>query len=537
MRRWTIGAAIAAATVLAIGLAGKFWVAPPLLRAYIAQAVTDSWTGTVEIDEVDFNWFGPTRLGGVSLRDDSGRLWARAQTITLSLDNWPGPKPVLRAVDADQVDLRAHFKDGICRPPLRPLPPDRAPSEFVDLRRISLPDLSVELVGPDGAAMRWAELVCDVRRNEGVYHITVKRDAGPLDLACTLNPGSLETTVRLAGRQSVSASQGERLARILDLPLHDFEGCIIADVEAGGIPNDLRSITFDGKIVLDDGRLGVSRGTLARGVSATVRFRDRDAWTEDLSAKFAGGDFRARLRVELSEHSPLFYTGAIVAQGMALGDLDVLLFDRDKPRAGRVDFRCRPFGEGTDVDRLQTADGVLRIDDADLQSWDLLAKLLNAVGIGTLPGPDTSDVLLTFHSMGPTVTVDSARLANRRSAVVVESGGTIDLKRKRLDLHVVGGRLSAVRSALGDVPIPLIGQVLRGTSKAVQTFSRVHMVGPWDNPEFTKEALDIGEGTLEVFKGIVDGGGQIGKGLFDSVGDLFRALNGGPDKPPDRPDR
>lgn len=544
-KRLAIGASIAAAAVLSVGLAGKFWIAPPVLRAYLSQAAADCWTGTVEIDEVDFNWFGPTHLRGVSLRDDSGRLWARARTVTLSLDNWPGMRPVLRAIEVERADVRAHFIDGLCRLPLKPFPADRAPSEYADLRRISLPDLSVELVDANGTTVQWPGLACEARRDGDRYRISVTRDAKgtpapgePLDLTCTLDPESLEMSIRLSGRQSVTPSQGGRLARILALPVQDFEGRIVADVQAGGSFREPESITFDGKVVLDGGRVAVPRGTLARNVVATIRLHERQIETDDLSAEIAGGDFRARALVTLPPNKAPRYEGDVVAQGMGLGDLDILLFGRAEPRAGRVDFRCRPFGAGTGD--LQTADGVLRIDDADLQSWDLLGKLLGAAGIGTLAGPDTSDILLTFRSKGPTVTIYSARLANRRSAIVAEPGGTIDLKRERLDLHVVAAPISALRSALGNVSIPMIGQVLKGTSTAVETFSRVHVVGPWGDPEFTKEALDLGEGTLAVFKGIVDGGGQLGKGLFDSVGDMFRALNGGrkePPRPPDAPHR
>jgi len=542
-KRWAIGASIAAAAVLSVALAGKFWIVPPVLRAHIAQAATDYWTGTVEIAEVNFNWFGPTHLRGVSLRDESGRLWARARTVTLSLDGWPGLKPVLRDIEIERADVRAHFVDGLCRLPLKPFPPDRAPSEYADLRRISLPDLAVELVDADGTTVQWRGLACEVRRDGGTYRISVTRDAEgpaangePLDLTCTLNAESLETSIRLSGRQTVTASQGAQLARILNLPVQDFEGRITADAEAGGRLREPQSITFDGKVALDGGRVAVRRGTLARDIVATIRLHERQIETDDLSASVAGGDFRARALVTLRPDKPLLYEGGVVARGMALGDLDVLLFGRAEPRTGRVDFRCRPFGAGTSLGGLRTVDGVLRIDDADLQSWDLLAKLLNAARIGTLPGPDTSDVLLAFHSTGPTVTVDSARLANRRSAIVAEPGGTIDLKRERLDLHVVAAPVSALRSALGNVPVPLLGQILKGTSTAMETFSRIHVVGPWDDPEYTKEAMDIGEGTLTVFKGIVDGGGQLGKGLFDSVGDLFRALNGGRKKPPSPPD-
>ena len=542
-KRWAIGASIAAAAVLSVALAGKFWIAPPVLRAYLSRAATDYWTGTVEIAEVDFNWFGPTHLHGVSLRDDSGRVWARAQTVTLSLDDWPGMKPVLRAIEVERADVRAHVVDGLCRLPLKPFPTDRAPSEYADLRRISLPDLSVELIDADGTAVQWPGLACDVRRNGELYDISVTRDAErppangePLVLTCTLNAESIETTMRLSGRQTVTASQGERLARILDLPVQSFEGRITADVAANGSLRKPQSIAFDGEAALDGGRVAVRRGTFARDVVATIRLHERQIKTDDLSATVAGGDFRAKALLTLPPGKPPQYEADVIARGMALGDLDVLLFGRAEPRTGRVDLRCRPFGTGTDVSDLQTADGVLRIDDADLQSWDLLGKLLVAAGIGTLAGPDTSDVLLAFRSAGPTVTVGSARLANRRSAVVVESGGTIDLKREHLDLHVVAAPISALRSALGNVSIPMIGQVLKGTSTAVETFSRVHVVGPWDDPEFTKEALDLGEGTLAVFKGIVDGGGQLGKGLFDSVGDLFRALNGGRKEPPGPPD-
>jgi len=108
--------------LLVLAGAAKWWIVPAVGRSVVRAKLADLWDGPVAIEEIDFNFFGPWHVRGVTLRDAADRQWLHIKTVRLSLRGWPGPRPTLVAADIDGVKVSPHFADGQCLLPLKPSP-------------------------------------------------------------------------------------------------------------------------------------------------------------------------------------------------------------------------------------------------------------------------------------------------------------------------------------------------------------------------------------------------------------------------------
>ncbi len=138
----------AAILFAAIAAATKYLVAPALVRSQAQQALGDYWDGTVEIGQVEFDFTGPVLLRNIVLKDTAGRTWATLNNLTARLDNWPGLHPVLADLDGNTLEVRAHFIDGKCRPPLR-TPPSPAQVQHIDSLTVRIAPIHLTTCKPD----------------------------------------------------------------------------------------------------------------------------------------------------------------------------------------------------------------------------------------------------------------------------------------------------------------------------------------------------------------------------------------------------
>ena len=68
LRRLT-KALLATILLLAVLLvAAKYWIIPAVVRWQIRAQLVKYWDGTAELDELEFNYFGPIYLRGLHLR-------------------------------------------------------------------------------------------------------------------------------------------------------------------------------------------------------------------------------------------------------------------------------------------------------------------------------------------------------------------------------------------------------------------------------------------------------------------------------------
>jgi hypothetical protein len=153
-RRWRkVLVWVAAVVAVLVGLlVVAVAITPTLVRSQIADAVGDYWDGRLEIGPMHLGMSSPLRVEELRLVDSHGKTWVEVGSVSLHLRDWPGLHPVLEEVDVEDVALTAHFAEGLCRIPLTLPEGPSEPSGYVELRRASVRNVTLQAEREGAAA-------------------------------------------------------------------------------------------------------------------------------------------------------------------------------------------------------------------------------------------------------------------------------------------------------------------------------------------------------------------------------------------------
>ncbi|MDY6912873.1 MAG: hypothetical protein SVT52_00205 [Planctomycetota bacterium] len=495
----------------------KFWIIPAVVRHTIRQNVARYWDGTVEIEQVDFSFSGPSFLKGISVYDRAGRRWACIGSVRLGLDNWPGLAPTLTEAHLKQLDLRAHFVNGRCRPPLRS--PARLDKHSA-LKRISAAEISLTIVDEAGAEATWGNLEFHLANadNEGEFTLTLPAGDGSKTtlLAGMLADGSFRNTV-LRANLAIDRAKARTILSALKAPLaRTAEGNITADVKISGA---FRQPSIQGYVKFNNWTVLATDGVLLEDLGTTVMLKGRRAELSGFSASLCDGYLEADAELAFPPGGPLDYRGQISTGGVDLRQL-ASVAGQQNTRGGRLTASYTFGGKVHRQKRTWTChgDGAVFVDDADLWSLSATAKLFGALGLGRRDPSRISDAEAVFTTNGYTVTIQDGRLANAISAIRAEPGGIIDLKTGRLDIYVVAVPLELVSKLLSSMP------VVRLFTNIADKLTHMRVHGRWNDPQsivVTRQPVrDVEEATILFFSDMVKSGGQL-KGLLKPLGGLL----------------
>ncbi len=295
---------------------------------------------------------------------------------------------------------------------------------------------------------------------------------------------------------------------------------LTADANAGGFwTGALGGTTALGRALVD-GRASLGLGAPWQFTCDLRVKADLKELTIAGNAKHTLRDLRVAGRLQRGRIS-IVGLDALYAQGRLTGDAELWLV-KQQGRRGR-------WSDWNVADRVQ---GLLKatLDNVDAQVVPIVPDLMAQFGQAVLQPFRTgtqgfSHGATVLSLAGGVLTFKSGRLANPLTALEFEAGGTINLRTKELDFHVVGVALVGLRDVL--VKIPLINLMVNFKDKMV----RVLVKGTWDQPAeslIRKEPLgDLAAGTTDFFKGVADTG-KLGPAILKGVTDLFTP----PDKPP-----
>ncbi len=163
---------LALAVLSAAWAAVRFWIAPAVIRRALVADLPEYWDGELAIDRVRFGLCGHVRLDGVDLRGPRGRSWMRADTVHLTLSDWPSLHPKVRGVEADAPAVTAHCTGGVCRPPWRKVPAELW-REYLDLHEAELRDATLTVRDDANTAGTWHAARLRFLREPGAGRVTV----------------------------------------------------------------------------------------------------------------------------------------------------------------------------------------------------------------------------------------------------------------------------------------------------------------------------------------------------------------------------
>ncbi|MBT3201011.1 MAG: hypothetical protein HN350_14000 [Phycisphaerales bacterium] len=121
--------------------AASIWVVPNIARNAAREYLAETWSGDVSISSVEVNFFTPSYLRGITIRDDSGRVWLDIPVVRLDVV-WDGFVPRLHTVRIDTAALTPQCVNGKCTIPFKTTTSSDDPPDWVaivnDLTEIEL---------------------------------------------------------------------------------------------------------------------------------------------------------------------------------------------------------------------------------------------------------------------------------------------------------------------------------------------------------------------------------------------------------------
>jgi len=456
---------------LLAAIVAEHWVIPAIIRSEATAGVERMWDGTLEIGEIDFNFFSPTRIHDVRLVDSQEREWLTVAGVVLHLRDFPGTHPVLTRVEVEGLNASLHLREGRLVLPLRDTagPPPSWLDEYVDLREILAGEVTVSVHDETRVLRRFTGHDFQARREAAPYEVSLGRlvtDAGPL------------------------ASD------------------LVASV-----------LITDGRFDATGFKASVCGGAVEGRVAGPTDSADADA-TSDQSAAFYAGSLVVR-GVDIPALMRALAPSAATERGTLDGSLVVARATgrlEDLRAAGQVRLDDADLRASWLIGQILAFVGT---DPNNLSGrTDMHAAFTLEGPVATIVSGRLADRLTAFAcEPGGRINLSGQR------------AGKPQMGAKELDLYLVVGIVEDVRRVFSSLPIPFAGLV----ANVVQKLSRLHVVGRYDDPDsirITKEPLkDIRDGTLEFFRDTVQAGGQLRDGLLRPLNGLLESLN--PNHPKD----
>ncbi|MCK5557534.1 MAG: hypothetical protein KAJ01_04110, partial [Candidatus Hydrogenedentes bacterium] len=135
----------------AVFFVGRYWLLPSVVEWQVNEFLDDYWNGQAEVGKIEIGFSGSLVLRNVSLRDPAGRQWARTESITLRLRDFPSLHPVLCAIEIRRPEVTAFIDNGTLNLPFRRPTKRRKPSAHVDIQTVSVTDATLRVVDRRGS--------------------------------------------------------------------------------------------------------------------------------------------------------------------------------------------------------------------------------------------------------------------------------------------------------------------------------------------------------------------------------------------------
>lgn len=236
------------------------------------------------------------------------------------------------------------------------------------------------------------------------------------------------------------------------------------------------------------------------------------------SGTFCNGKTKAYLRINNDKSKSSDITGNIRLEEVDMAKVSEIVGNPDRITTGTVTLEYFYSAEKMDLDTL-TGHGSLFIDNADMLPIPLLTEISKIIGLKDKEMKTTSDASAIFRSNGPNLEIDQAFFTNQHEAIIVEPGGTIDLKNRTLDIYVTAIHLRQIGDFIRKVP------VVRLFARLKDKLTRLRIQGKWSDPLsklIKKEPVkDVKEGVVDFFMQIAQTSGELSGPIRKGTKDLF----------------
>lgn len=378
LRLFAIVIGVAMVVTVSAAAVGKYWFFPRMLRARLEQAADDCWLGEFTVWEVDFRYFSPIRLRGVTLTDAGGGEWVRASEIRVDVTD-RFTNPTVAGMEMDSLELIARCRNGRCCPPLREIS-DGFQRLLRQVRRFQTDDIRILRSDDGGPERLLVRLDFHAETNGEIREAFLNADSG--------------------GSQTLRATfQAE--------------------------PTD------EHRWLISRARAWVDGAELVENASMFVNITDDGIKAEDILADVCGGTLSGAVRGAVAEDRCMEYLGRLHLRDVSPARV-ARAMGWDEPPATAADADITFHGSAGGLNMLRGL-GSLRIRNVAVDKAGQFAGVWKRLG---LSGWSQCDVALEFTLTGPVVTIRGGEMAAASLSARVEPGGTIDLLSREVDVYV-----------------------------------------------------------------------------------------------------
>ncbi|AQT68044.1 putative protein involved in outer membrane biogenesis [Anaerohalosphaera lusitana] len=521
---WTAGTVvITAVIVVLVIILVKYVAGPEIVRSKAAGEIGKMWGGPVRVEGVTFNYTEPILVENIVLSDEQGREWVALRGITVELEGLLRGKTGIRGVEVDELVGDVYVDGRQVNAPLKPggeEKKEKAKPARIDHVRIKDGELRLHTEKGDEAfyddlslmAERTAdryEINFEQKRTEMGDYALVKGTAG-------LGGDSPDVDLRWEGERALTPVEAELLLGLFEVDwVETVEGGAKWGFDLRGKIAELEKGLIEGRGEIKDLRLVGREDVLIDGGSFIIEGNNDRFEIRDGKANFCCGslDYNGYVRPggeHFAEHG-----GVVKLTNLDLKQLGANVPNVREFSQGSGNFRCEYSMQGGAMETL-SGDGALMLEDADLGSMPIISAIFKTLGLGSFDPLASADVATQFTAEGPVLTFQKGQVGSSLAAVNMQEGGTINMQTKHMDFYVVGTVLGEVEDFFGKLPIAELFVEAKGK------LTRLRVEGKWTDPPMeliSKQPLeDVGEATLGFFKGVLDTGGDLGKGVLDVLG-------------------
>ncbi len=507
---WILGVFVL--SILLITIIGHFWLIPAKVRQEVEKGLLKFWDGQARPEDIEIKYSGPVSIGKIFFLDRSGRQCCYAETVKITLTNWPGLHPVVTGIEIDRLNLQILSEDKKLIVPVAHLPKQKADSKkTVDIRNLAINALEISIADAQGKETLYSNLQFLTTKKGGFYDCVLKQfDSAPSESLLAkgkIDSKTLETKVSLHIKHAFQKSEMTSVFTALNIPNLSAEGNLKADLTITGNLKQPAELKHQGIIDFDEWTVAMDEKIIAGNLTTKANVENRQFDFENITATACNGSITGSFYVETKQNQPIEFSGRLSAQNMSFVELTSLLGGSGKKATkGTVTFDYNLSGKGKDLQNL-TGEGQIFLDDADISVIPIAPYIFNTVGLSQLDPLKMSDAQCSFTNAGPVATIKTAHIANRFAAIKAEPGGTINLQTKQINIYVRAVLLKQIDAIIKRIPIVNIFDNLK------DKLTRLNIRGNWSDPPsklIKKEPIkDIKEATVGFLQDVINSGGQI----------------------------
>ncbi len=517
--KWVLGTlAILVVAIVVLLVAGKFWIAPALIENRMQQRVSSLLNGDVRVEKTRLGYDGQVAAGTLTVEDAQGRPRLRLTDLRLDLDGITDLNPRLSTVTIGAAEIDLHPDQG-------PLLKQSRPPSKGDTTLQSLEVESVHLrMHTEDRTVAWIDNArLTATRAGDLYELALKPDANApqefVQVTGTVNPGADELDLEARMNRTLDPNQTSVLLQWAGLPPRlAGNGRLDIDVRFDGSYANLADLKTNGHVNLTETTFSYHGAPVLSALQFLCDVNDTLC--------------SARIDSRLLEGT-LNGTFTLEHEGLTMGrcqlDLQGDQADLSRLASDMPDWDSFTKGvasgryQGT-FHRLKVADvngtGAIHVKGMDVHLVPIISQILEVVNISDADLLSASDAMIQFDNQGPALTIHDGSVASSVTAIKIERGGRVNLKKRYVDLYAVWVPLKQVESLLSKLPFSELLTNLK------DRLIRVHVEGQWDQSAsqlVSKEPLeDVSEALGSFVQDVAKAGGHLPQEMFDALTSVFK---------------